>query len=112
MTNKEKALELIRKYTTKQKSGNGDLYDSVILLQYAKKAVDLASKTNWFYPSKNEFPQKTEEVIVCFINTAGEQKTSAVYDKDDNLFYDNYDNEFKDSYRNDTIIKWCYLPAY
>ncbi|MCP4668544.1 MAG: hypothetical protein GY849_19545 [Deltaproteobacteria bacterium] len=98
MTNLQKALELIKKYTSKQKSGNGDWVNSVILPQYAKKAVEIASKTDWFYPSKNEFPKNGEEVWVSKFNPIRRNKEMG-FDVDDKDFWIKY------------IEAWCYLPT-
>jgi len=63
MTNKAKALELIKKYTSIQKSGNGDWINSVILAQYAKKAVELAAEPDW-HDVKENLPEKNK-IVLC-----------------------------------------------
>lgn len=95
MTNKEKALELIDVKTEKSLSTGWLISNSDAI-----RAVELASKPDWFHPNKGEFPNDGE-LILEVSNTIGDDipDSHQYYDEDKTLFLE----ECK---------AWCYLPTY
>lgn len=90
MTNKEKALNmLVDSFAYQSELG-----------EEVKKAIKLASKPDWFHPSKGEFPNDGE-LILEVSNTIGDDipDLHKYYDEDKTLFLE----ECK---------VWCYLPVY
>lgn len=64
-TNKQKALELIN---SKMADSNDLNHNQMINTSLATSAVIIASKPDWFYPDKGEFP----ELYEFFVNQDGE----------------------------------------
>lgn len=67
----------------------------------AKQAVEIASKTDWFYPSKNELPKTGEMVYLALSNGSYKQQ-----------LFDEYDKTTVDYFKDEFYVKaWCYLPT-
>ncbi len=94
-TNLEKAKDLI--YNSK----NRDLHTDKINVLSAILSCEVAAKTNWFYPSKNEFPKTGEMVYLALSN--GSYK---------NQLFDEFDKPTVDYFKNEFYVKaWCYMPT-
>jgi len=94
MTNKDKALNKLNSVILIPDD------DYMVFLDDAKKCINIASKPDWFYPSKGEFPENYMEVWVEYI--------------DDNKIRTNLKNFYisdKDWWINN-IKAWTYLPTY
>ena len=59
MNNKDKALELINE-------DKWEAFEECVIVNehnLVKKAIELAAKPDWYYPSKGEFPDTNKSVI-------------------------------------------------
>lgn len=62
MTNKEKALELIKAETYEADCSEMSSFETVDK-ETIQEAIDLASKSDWYYPSRNELPDSGEYFV-------------------------------------------------
>ena len=91
MNNLQKAIELLDNISDFKSENIGIVY----------KALELASKTDWFYPSKNEFPKNGEMVYLALSNGSYKQQ-----------LFDANDKNTVDYFKNTTYVKaWTYLPS-
>ena len=88
---------------------NSTVYDNQLtgfenmckLYAIAKNAVEIASKSDWKYPNKNELPKNGEMVYLALTN--GSYKMS---------LFDGLDKPTLNYFKNESYIKaWCYLPV-
>ena len=91
-TNLQKAKDLINN------SKNRDFHTDKISVLNAILSCEVAAKTDWFYPSKNEFPKDGEKVWVSKFNPIRKNKEMG-FDAGDKDFWIKY------------IEAWCYLPT-
>lgn len=104
-TNIEKAIDCL-KDTFDNATGHYIQNPSEILVTHenALEAIKIASKTNWYYPSKGEFPKHNDYIVVIdFDNNEGTE------------IYWEYDKKDIEQDRIDwakDVKTWAYLPKY
>lgn len=95
-TNKEKALKHINQFTVT--GGNVPTVHPYI----AKEAVELASKPDWYYPEKGEFPEINN--WICVVDETGEVEPHKYRVMNKEFIDDNFNGGY--------YIAWTYLPKY
>jgi hypothetical protein len=102
-TNKEKALEWYKNPdNTTDKFINTGLGTHEIVELMVKEVIEIASKPDWYYPEKGEYPDKgTQKILVKYKYESEIQEF---------IFIDLTDN-FKDFLRT-KIEMWTYLPEF
>ncbi len=91
-TNKEKAQDCLDNSIS---TGNR------ILTNVIQKLIELASKPNWYYPSRGEFPKKGDRVIIVRKKREGTLKD--IY---------RYAGEFDNTDWINIVIAWTHLPKF
>ncbi len=86
---------------------------SFVNFKTAIKAVEIASKPDWFYPSKNEFPdeniiKKRDMPRIIVKHHKEYEPYEVIYNCATKTFNQNRSNDYKLS----DAIAWTYLPTY
>ena len=103
-TNKEKSLNMLIDYSKCFNGENLHKGCEYVSFQKAQRSIELASKPDWYYPNKGEYPESNrrvvtnEELVVTYNKEIGEWLEYL----DGSLVYD----------KNKQPLAWSYLPKY
>lgn len=102
VTNKERALDYLINNSKNHKDNNLHEGCEYISLQKAQKVIEIASKPDWYYPEKGEFPKLNEWLIIV-------EKDNEVLP----VHYRNGNKQAIDTCFEENFYKaWTYLPKF